>query len=136
MASNQGDAAGDVFDSIENLMGSKFNDGLWGDSGDNAFWGYDGNDILSGRGGNDTLNGGEGQDTFIFSKGFSSDRVTDFENDVDTIRLLNFGVSTFTAARALATETNGNVVFDFGNGDTLQIDNTTLAALSNDVVFV
>ncbi len=107
-----------------------------GDSGNNYIWGHDGNDVLSGRGGTDSLIGGLGQDTFIFSKGYSSDRVTDFENDVDTISLLNFGISTFTAARAFATETNGNVLFDFGNGDTLQIDNTTLSALLSDVVFV
>ncbi len=137
MTGNAGDAAGDVFNSIEDLMGSRFNDGLWADAGDNTLWGHDGDDVLSGRGGNDTLIGGAGQDTFIFSKGYSSDRIIDFENDGDTIRLLGFaGASNFTAARNYASEANGNVIFDFGNDNKLIVENIGLNALADDMVFV
>ena len=63
---NEGDAAGDVFDSIENLEGSKFNDTLDGDDQANWIDGGDGDDTLDGGKGADTLNGGGGTDTVSY----------------------------------------------------------------------
>ncbi|MGX1352304.1 Ca2+-binding RTX toxin-like protein [Bradyrhizobium elkanii] len=50
---NTGDAAGDVYSSIEALFGSSFNDTLVGDAGDNILTGYVGADALNGGAGND-----------------------------------------------------------------------------------
>ncbi|MCC0809576.1 hypothetical protein FPV16_25850, partial [Methylobacterium sp. W2] len=50
-----GDAAGDVFDSIENINGSAFDDNLRGDDGANTLRGKGGADNLYGEGGNDRL---------------------------------------------------------------------------------
>jgi len=58
-----GDATGDTFDSIENLVGSQFNDLLTGDAGINRLEGFLGDDILTGGGGADVLWGGLGFDT-------------------------------------------------------------------------
>jgi Ca2+-binding RTX toxin-like protein len=52
----------DTYTSIENINGTNYDDGLYGDDGDNVINGYDGDDNLFGNGGNDTLNGGEGDD--------------------------------------------------------------------------
>ncbi len=104
-----GDAAGDLFVSIENLSGSDEADELRGNDERNVIDGGDGNsaDILSGRGGNDTLiggngddimSGGNGNDVFVYwnlancgdtINGFSSSGV----GNNDTIRLAaaNFG---------------------------------------------
>jgi Ca2+-binding RTX toxin-like protein len=54
--------AGDLFSSIENLVGSAFDDWLIGGTAANALSGGDGNDLLEGRAGVDTLNGGAGND--------------------------------------------------------------------------
>ncbi len=55
-------AAGLVFNSIENLTGTRFSDTLGGDSGRNTLSGGDGADSLFGGGGDDTLLGGAGDD--------------------------------------------------------------------------
>src|SRR5262245_4557872 len=62
-AGNTGDAAGDTYNAIENLIGSGFTDILTGTTGANMLDGGFGNDILSGGTGNDTLLGRGGDDT-------------------------------------------------------------------------
>lgn len=54
---------GDTFVSVENAMGSSFDDVLIGSSVDNYLFGGDGNDQLSGLDGDDLLIGGAGDDT-------------------------------------------------------------------------
>lgn len=68
-ASNTNDAAGDTYNSIENLSGSGFNDSLTGDNNANVLTGGAGNDSLDGAGGNDTLIGGAGADTLVGNAG-------------------------------------------------------------------
>ena len=64
LVSNTANGAGgnDVLSSIENLVGSAFDDTLIGDSNANFLSGGAGEDYLKGDGGNDTLVGGEGND--------------------------------------------------------------------------
>jgi Ca2+-binding RTX toxin-like protein len=65
-------------DGNDNLYGGRNSDQLFGDAGD---------DILSGDKDNDTLTGGTGKDTFVLVTGGGLDVITDFENNIDIIKL-------------------------------------------------
>jgi Ca2+-binding RTX toxin-like protein len=69
-AVNGGDAAGDEFDSIENLIGSASGDSLFGDDGDNVLEGGDGNDFLRGQQGDDTYVWARGDGDDVIAEGF------------------------------------------------------------------
>ncbi len=85
---NNGDAAGDIYVSVENLSGSSGSDILAGNNAANSLYGLAGNDSLVGNGGTDILDGGAGADTFaggagddifVFRAGEANgDSVTDF----------------------------------------------------------
>ena len=64
-----GHAAGDTLtlNTIENLIGSAYNDTLTGDSNANILTGNAGDDTLIGRDGADTHNGGDGTDTASYA---------------------------------------------------------------------
>jgi Ca2+-binding RTX toxin-like protein len=74
-----GDAAGDTLTSIENLIGSAFDDTLNGDTGDNR---------LEGSGGADVMDGGSGQDTYVYKSIFES-----VEGQMDAISGFEWGTS-------------------------------------------
>ena len=77
-----GDAAGDVLKGIEDLLGSAYNDRLFGDANANLLSGGSGADVLNGRGGSDQLTGGAGNDRFIFDSAANAkgDKITDFQS--------------------------------------------------------
>jgi len=65
-----GDAARDLYDSIENLTGSSYADMLTGDNGRNVLRGLYGEDVLLGNGGVDYLTGGGSDDILNGGAGF------------------------------------------------------------------
>lgn len=64
-----GHAEGDTIAGFESIMGSGFNDKLWGDENSNTIRAYDGNDVIDGRAGNDKLYGYDGNDTLYGDAG-------------------------------------------------------------------
>ena len=94
-ANNTGDAAGDTYKGIENLLGSTFDDKLTGDGAANTLTGGAGIDTLSGGGGSDKLigglgadilNGGGGKDQFVqLSPLEGIDKIQDFNVKDDTL---------------------------------------------------
>ena len=76
-------AGTDTLISIENVVGSNFDDVLAGNAGANLLNGGDGDDLLKGDGGADVLAGGAGADHFIFvslsdSTKTAPDQIVDF----------------------------------------------------------
>jgi Ca2+-binding RTX toxin-like protein len=53
----------DYLSSIQNVIGSDFNDELWGDQNANVFTGNAGNDLIRADAGNDSIFGGAGSDS-------------------------------------------------------------------------
>jgi len=96
-AQNTLGAGTDTLASIENLVGSNFNDTLTGDGAGNRIDGGLGHDVLNGGGGDDiligglgnnTLTGGSGADTFQWHAGNSGhDVITDFTPGLDKLDL-------------------------------------------------
>jgi Ca2+-binding RTX toxin-like protein len=80
------DVGSDKLQSIENVIGSDFDDVIIGDSRSNDLDGAAGNDSINGLQGLDRYTGGVGADTFVFSKasdtrlGSRADVITDFSS--------------------------------------------------------
>lgn len=73
-SNNLGDAAGDEYDSIENVIGGAAADDIGGDEGDNE---------LDGGSGADLLMGGAGDDTYIWSPTSGADTVREGDFTVE-----------------------------------------------------
>src|SRR5205085_10005768 len=54
---------------VENVIGSKYNDAIYGNDGNNNLSGGDGDDVLSGQGGDDIISGGNGKDLIFGGTG-------------------------------------------------------------------
>lgn len=119
------------------IYGGQDNDQLSGEAGSDRLFGQSGDDRLTGGSETDWLYGGTGRDMFVFIKGADKDLVRDFENNVDTILLSDdLWTGNKTAEEVLsqfASRVDEDVVFDFGDGDILIVENTNFSALSNDI---
>ena len=69
-----GDAENDTITSIENVIGSNFDDEIIGNSESN---------ILNGKIGNDILQGGLGSDIYVYNANSGTDIITEISDDVD-----------------------------------------------------
>ncbi len=123
--------------SIENAIGSRGDTLIIGNAAANNLDGVDGNDTLDGRGGNDILTGGDDDDRFIFATGYGQDTITDFDDlGLDKADASAAGLVTFANFNTLAggdgvidagdsalgitvSDLGGDLVMDFGGGDTL-----------------
>lgn len=127
----------------DKLHGRAGHDGLYGGAGKDQIFAGRGNDRLDGGGGsdriaggsgNDVLTGGRGADVFVFRPNFDKDRVTDFTNNVDAFDLSAFGFGSMSKALAKASQKGSDVVFDFGGGDTLTLEDIAKSALADDIL--
>lgn len=71
----------------DEVLGGNGVDALFGRNGNDMLDGGNGNDVLSGENGNDNLTGGAGRDVFVFARNAGADRVTDWTDGADILRL-------------------------------------------------
>ncbi len=76
----------DILDSIENIIGSEYDDQITGDSSNNTLIGNGGDDVLNGENGLDTFEGGSGNDTL--NGGLGTDTAT-YTNSTSGITINN-----------------------------------------------
>ncbi|MBV1862799.1 MAG: hypothetical protein KUG74_00055, partial [Rhodobacteraceae bacterium] len=123
----------------DTLIGGAGNDKLLGSANNDFLKGQGGKDVLDGGADNDTLHGGLHADVFVFGAG--RDVILDFTDDLDTIRLnksaLGLEGMTRTQVLDLADVISDDVVFDFGGGNVLTVENiTNINLLFNDLELV
>ncbi|WP_276017372.1 VCBS domain-containing protein [Bradyrhizobium sp. C-145] len=89
-------------------------------------------DTLKGSGGADSLLGNGGADTFIYASGGGADFIGDFSQaQADKIDLSGVtGIYTLADVQALASQQGPNTFINFGNGDSLTLQNVTLSNLT------
>jgi Ca2+-binding RTX toxin-like protein len=126
IAFENGGVTRDTLTGIENLVGSGYNDVLFGSTLTTRIDGGGGNDIMDAGAGNASLLGGAGDDTFRGGRGF--DRI-DGGSGVDTVDYLNSATGVNVN---LATSVNGG---DIASGDTFTgVENVAGSALSDQLV--
>ncbi|MEM9641161.1 MAG: hypothetical protein AAGA19_06640, partial [Pseudomonadota bacterium] len=92
-------------------------------------------DIFKGNAEVNIFEGGEGADTFVFAEGSNADVVTDFDVSADAMDVSELGL---TAEDALAlavqvgTVVDGDTLVDFGNGDSVLLEDVFVEDLSVD----
>ena len=116
----------------DRLNGDGGNDRLFGDLGRDVLKGAGGNDRLDGGKGNDTSTGGAGKDVFLFRAGGGKDKITDFQNDTDTLKFI--GLGTLAEVQGAAAKVGANVVFTFDTGDTLTLLDARLGQVLDDIL--
>lgn len=132
-----GGAGIDTLKSIESLIGSNFDDRLYGNAAENIIAGGDGDDIIKSKDGKDTLiggkgddalSGGKGADVFVFGSGDGEDTILDWKDGADKLDLRSFGFANFAAdVRDGASQVGSDLVIDLGAGDSILITDFQLS---------
>lgn len=111
----------------DQLYGDAGNDSLSGGRHADKLFGGDGKDRLVGDGEADKLYGGHDADTFVLRKGFGTDRAMDFNlSEGDRLalddNLWSGNLTPWQIVNTFATATDAGVVFDFGRGNLLVLE--------------
>ena len=149
-----GDAAGDTFSGISSVIGSGFNDQMWGFAGVNVMNGGNGNDFIDAREGNDVLNGGNGSDrlngglgndrittgtgvdVLVLVSGHGLDRVLDFEDGVDRFDYqFHSGVGSFGDLTVTRLGATGHAIIADGAGSRIIADDMWGLVDASDFLF-
>ena len=143
-----GEAAGDSYNGVEFVYGSRFDDDITGDdainrlvggAGNDSLDGGLGNDYLLGGAGNDTMTGGGGADVFVFDSAFDNDTILGFSagaGRTDRIWLTDVGLSDFNDVIAHAEDIGGNAVITADGFGTITLEDISVGSLvADDFIF-
>ena len=118
------------------LNGEGGNDWIWGGEGADRLNGGPGDDTLDGHFGNDVLNGGLGNDVLDACAGADvfffagtgdqgDDRIVDFEDGIDLIR-----VTTLSFADVTVSSAGSDTLITFSSGTTLLLEGVAAATIT------
>jgi Ca2+-binding RTX toxin-like protein len=140
----------------ENLEGTDGKDLMTGEGGSDVLYGYGKRDILDGGLDStgfdfDSLYGGKGKDTFVYSEGYGSNQIEDYElkkdgldlsgtsfarkdlKDVDKIGILNDSDGDGNYVRVSSANGKPELQLNFADGGQLVIIDVTLKQFKQDV---
>lgn len=120
----------------DKLLGDNGNDKLFGDGGKDTLIGGKGRDILEGGKGNDVLRGDAGADVFVFGARSGTDKIKDFDDGTDILRIEGHAGGFDTLTLTLSV-TNNDIFIDHDGGRIVIVDgfgNATLTAADFDFV--
>jgi Ca2+-binding RTX toxin-like protein len=109
--------------SIENAIGSAFNDQIYGDGGAN---------VLEGGAGADSIFGVGGDDIYVFHAGFGKDDIFTFVTGgtEDAIQFDSTLFPTFAAVMAATQDQGGNAVITLDPNNTITLHDVVKANLT------
>lgn len=130
---NTGGSGSDTLSSLENVIGSPYNDSLTGNGGANVLSAGPGNDTIDGNNGADTILPGDGTNTVNGSGGSDQVSYADLSTGVDlnmNTGKVGHGASTDTLSKlenatgtafddTITGTKNGNVIYGLGGNDTI-----------------
>jgi glucose/arabinose dehydrogenase len=108
------------------LFGGSGDDTLRGGPGDDQLYGGNGSDVLMGDAGRDMMAGGPGNDRFVIVPGSGAETIADFvagANSDDRFDVTAFAGLKLTDILNRATQAGADTLIDFGNGDTVTLQN-------------
>jgi Ca2+-binding RTX toxin-like protein len=117
-------------------LGGAGNDLIRGGDGRDDLFGQTGKDRLFGGRGNDELTGGSGADQYVFAGQNGTDRINDFRDGVDQIRIQGYGsaLNSFADLAGDIIQVGADVHIRLGNNVSgagrIVIENFTVAQLS------
>lgn len=120
----------------DTLDGYRGDDTILGGQGNDTLLGGHGDDLLHGGAGDDRLDGEDGADAFVFASGGGNDRIRDFGDGADILWLAIDGVHSEAEALTYAVEDGRDVLFSFAGGETLLVDDVSLADLSGRILIL
>jgi Ca2+-binding RTX toxin-like protein len=106
---------------VENVVGTEFDDWIFGSKSAN---------VITGGAGNDTLTGGGGNDTFVFGAGHGNDRINDF-NKGDKLDVSGLGFKTIEDIIATAEGNDLGVLLHTGEGSSIQLVDVNINSLAS-----
>ena len=118
------------------VLGGAGNDFIRGGDGRDDLFGQTGRDRMFGGRDNDELTGGSGADQYIFAGQNGTDRIKDFRDDVDEIRIQGYGaaLNSFADLAGDIIQVGSNVHIRLGanvsGAGRIIIENFTVAQLS------
>ncbi|WP_417267838.1 S8 family serine peptidase [Celeribacter baekdonensis] len=123
----------------DRLIGNSGNDRIYGDQGNDKISAGNGIDTIVGGAGNDYMVGGNGADKFVFYQNDGADRIEDFELGQDRLFLDSdiAGTDIDALVANYADVVGGNIVFDFGDGNTITLIGVTdIDNIADDILII